>query len=442
MAAQPHQTPRTGSGAPAFIEPRTLAEFNERLSTYNITPALSGVEFLLLTEQKSRVDLTRALIAMHGGGQNRERARTAVLGWIATARDALARGVRPQQPAPAPPREDRAPFNEPSTLGEVNAFLEQHTLCRRITKAELDNLLGVTGRVAMMTAFREIHDQGPRLEEATTEIRAAINAAIVRVQREAVKAPPANPADELPLDENTDHGYEGTWNHGRSPQPARQFADRSQSGDRGRPPHPSGSRDSRDQSRGRPDRAARDGHAPSGEREPSPHSEPHIGIDKPQARVYAGKAALCLEPTASKQRDPTIRIEMAPADPQRQKVYVWQKKLGFQLMRKELLEILAVLMGWAPRAEFKFHGPTKGKWLKIENQDGKVYISMGDKDVPTMGVPITEQDALLDMVALTIEQARLAFHGIASADMLRYVQTRVAPACGAPGNNGARSRPT
>jgi len=97
------------------------------------------------------------------------------------------------------------------------------------------------------------------------------------------------------------------------------------------------------------------------------------------------------------------------------------------MMRREVLEFLAVLHGWAPGAKFQYHGPTHAKWFQIVNQGEKVYISMGDKDAPLLGIPVAEFDTLTDMLALAVKQACLTYHDIAAGDLLRFVQLRIAP---------------
>lgn len=394
----------------AFVEPQNLAQFNALIVDFGVGSALTRSEFLLLRERVPRVDLTRGLIAVHGGGQNRQRATDYLQRCLQTARNLVASGVLAE--ADKPSMNQGVPFAEPTTLASVNDFLATHQLELTLIKPELDTLLRDTGRVALMKALKSVHDNGPDRPVAEATLKAAINSAKVLVARGEGTRPAQSAAAELPPETGGDAGFEGV-STSREQRPRGQFGGQSRhETPRQAAPAPSA------------DQEATDSQHANTHQESSRGSERD---ERPQARAYGGRAGLCIEAIDSRRGDPTLRVEMAPANPNVQKVYLWPKKVVFDLMRKELLEFIAVLHGWAPGAHFKNHGPTKVKWLKIENQNNKVYVSMADKDVPLLGIPISEVDTLADMLALAIRQACKTFHDIAPADLLRFIQQRVAP---------------
>jgi len=418
MSVHPNQRQEAPAQAGGFVEPQNLAQFNTLLVDYRVGTALTPSEFLLLKEQVQRVELARALIAIHGGGQNRQRATDFLKSRLKTARDLFQSGVRAA--ADKPPAAHGVPFVEPNTLAAVNDFLAGHRLDLSLTKPELDTLLRDTGRVALMTALKTIHNDGPERPVAEATLKAAIHSAKVLVARGESTPPGHSAASELPPESGGDAGYEGVPHSRGNGSRSNDRGTRSQSHQPSHGAAPS-QRARVDEDNGYANHD--DQHANSSQDNPRSDERDN----RPQARAYGGRAALCIEALDSRQGHPTLRVEMAPANPDAQKAYVWTKKIVFDMMRKELLEFIAVLHGWAPGAHFKNHGPTKGKWLKIENQQNKLYMSMADKDVPLVGIPISEVDTLGDMLALAIRQASKTFHDIPPSDLLRFIQQRVAP---------------
>lgn len=396
-----------------FAEPRNLHEFNERLAAFHLTPALTKSEFLLLIETKTRVEVTRALIAMHNGGQNRERACQALNQWVKATRALLATGVRAQADAIGQP--SVAGFSEPTTLKEVNEFLAAQRVGQHLSKDQLDMLLKHTGRVAFMADLRAIHANGATAVKALEAIRAAIADAVVRVARGESLHPRGAAVDELPADSGADHGFEGTKGHNPTARADHHHSTaNSDTQDRRvastRNPHSNGPGSAAHAGRTNPDRH---------------HSrETHELI---QARAYGSKAALCVTEMNSKDGDATLLVEMAPVDPAKQKSYLWKThKLSFQLMQAELLQLLAVLFGFAQGAKFQYHGPTKAKWLSAVNQGEKVYFSMGDKDVTTMGIPVGGADTLTALINLIFLQTSKTYAATTPSELRLFVRSRIA----------------
>lgn len=108
-------------------------------------------------------------------------------------------------------------------------------------------------------------------------------------------------------------------------------------------------------------------------------------------RIYGGKAAACFSADSTRAGSATIRIEAAESNSQRQ--YDWGNKIAIQLSAREMPLVLAALLQWLPSFEGKGHGQANEKWFKLENQPGKVYLSVNARGKTTRGIPIPAGDA-------------------------------------------------
>lgn len=130
--------------------------------------------------------------------------------------------------------------------------------------------------------------------------------------------------------------------------------------------------------------------------------------------VYGGKAALCFSADETAAGHPTVRIEAAPALGGRR--FDWGAKIALQATAKELPQILAVLMGWAPSLVLKNHGPAADKGLKLELQGPNVFCGLW-QGKRAMAVPITAPDAYF-VTDLVLRQLRRASPHLSSDAVL------------------------
>jgi hypothetical protein len=130
--------------------------------------------------------------------------------------------------------------------------------------------------------------------------------------------------------------------------------------------------------------------------------------------VYGAKSALCFSADETAAGHPTVRIEAAPALGGRR--YDWGAKIALQATAKELPQILAVLMGWAPSLVLKNHGPAADKGLKLEVQGGNVFCGLWQQK-RAFAVPITAPDAYF-VTDLVLRQLRRASPHLSSDAIL------------------------
>lgn len=387
------------STAASFTEPATLHEFNARLRAFQLPGPLSPAEHRLLLERQPRDRVLRALIEIHnnGGGTN-----------AARFLDRVIRNVQAEVAGGDGPRSDQCTFAEPTTLGQVNAFLTRFQIVRPLRPPEMDLLIEQVGRTELVAALRDIHAGAPDADAARDLLTHEANTAIVRVKRGDTAHRNA-PLDDLPPESSDDHGFHGVSSPSPTQAPVREVR---------RPESASQPMSSRQE-----DRSLRSG-SPQSPRPVMNTSRQHAL----QARAYGKRAALCVE-ASDGTKGPTLMVEMAPAVEGRDREYDWKNgKMRFQLTRKELLECLAILYDWAPSVEFANHGETKVKSLTLSNQDGgKLYIKLQDKGRPMLVIPVTEKDALAELAGLALAQTLKAFHGFTASDLLAFVRQRVAP---------------
>ncbi len=134
--------------------------------------------------------------------------------------------------------------------------------------------------------------------------------------------------------------------------------------------------------------------APSDITWPETESETGSGPDGERYKsfhVYGGKFAACFSEDTTQRGIHTIRVEATEASGQR--TYNWKNKVAIQLSQRELPLMLATLMLWTSKFEAKGHGQNNEKWMTLEAQPGKLYLSVQSKGTGARGVAIAAGDA-------------------------------------------------
>lgn len=144
--------------------------------------------------------------------------------------------------------------------------------------------------------------------------------------------------------------------------------------------------------------------------------------ERVQCRIYGGKAALCIESDATRQNEPTLRIEAAPATAPR--AYDWKQKRTLQLTREELPVLAATVLGLLPRCEYKNHGPNQDKGLEIVHQDTHLFVRLFQKDAGVLAVPVTAADSYA-LGALCLRQLRKAAPWLSDQGVLALLRLTV-----------------
>jgi len=125
--------------------------------------------------------------------------------------------------------------------------------------------------------------------------------------------------------------------------------------------------------------------------------------DRVQCRVYGGKAALCIETDVTRQDEPTLRLEAAPATGPR--AYNWERKITLQLTREELPVVTATVLGLLARCVYKNHGPDHNKGVEIEHQGGHLFVRLFQKERGVLAVPVGPADSYA-LAALALRALR------------------------------------
>lgn len=389
MATQNAPTPSAQAG---FKVPAKLSELNSILAADGLPSPLSATAYRMLLERLPHATLIRGLMAVYNGGQSRKNATAYLTKALNDVLAAEASGERPVCDA------DR--FVEPRTLGAFRAMFAKHNLAQDLSKAQMDILLQSVGRAELVAALRAVHNGESDRQAAFDMLSREAATAAVRIERGDVAHSRSNPADDLPPDSSEDAGFDGLHRAPAAPTPARAPSRV--------PATPVPARHDRSN-------AAADDHAAN-------HPQ------RPQARAYGKRAALCVEATDDGTQGPTLMVEMAPSTG-KEREYDWKGgKMRFQLMQKELLEVIAVLFEYAPGAEFANHGDTRVKSLTLQNQEGgRLYVKLSDKEKPMLVIPVTEKDMLAKFAGLAVAQALKVFPGHTDATLLSFVRQRVAP---------------
>jgi hypothetical protein len=150
--------------------------------------------------------------------------------------------------------------------------------------------------------------------------------------------------------------------------------------------------------------------------------------------VYGGKVAVCFQSDTTRAGEHTIRIEAAESTAS--KKFNWSDKISIQLSGRELPGVLATFMQMQTKFDGKGHGAQNEKWFTIENQPGKVFLSVNKKGRTARSVPIGPGDCF-GVVTLLIEQM-LKNSPFLSAETLLNIVQRTAQIAPQPSSNGHR----
>lgn len=112
----------------------------------------------------------------------------------------------------------------------------------------------------------------------------------------------------------------------------------------------------------------------------------------PAVRIYVAKGALTVEAARLKSAharreglgDWTLQIDAAPAQSSARgaggrlarREFDWGRKISIQLQPDELLDWVAVLVGWQPEMKLAFHGTESNKRLALRAQEQGLYFDI------------------------------------------------------------------
>lgn len=149
--------------------------------------------------------------------------------------------------------------------------------------------------------------------------------------------------------------------------------------------------------------------------------------------IYRAKGALTVELDVLRQKrdeesqEHTVRIDGALA--MSHLCYEWDKKISFQLTKRELPLMACCLLGLgAKKLSFENHGPAKDKAFHLQEQPGKLFVKLqqGTKlvAVPVQGPDIYE---LTEIVLLAMHKNSPHISGELQLQMLRRMSQITAP---------------
>lgn len=122
-----------------------------------------------------------------------------------------------------------------------------------------------------------------------------------------------------------------------------------------------------------------------------------LPVKRTKHHIYASKAALTIELDTLKKQDGdgdgarTVLIEAAV--PAGGHGFDWERKIPFQLMRRELPLVVCGLLGLLDRPiQIKNHGPERNKSLHIEDQGANLYVKVMQW-ARTIALPVDHADA-------------------------------------------------
>ena len=396
----------------------------------------------------SEIDLVRfntTLAAIRGQkGMTRDRAIQFMRAIIEKARVAIAGGAE----VPASPWPDLSSKTvELSSLRDVNATLKSIGL-PSLRPEHVEPLLRNYGRTEILRLMNLAVAGGETGDQAKTTLRSMISetmsAATGNGSASAATQPTAqvrtlpvaarSAADEIPADVDGERGDDA---HGARSQPAsigqtpnasgqHELARRSDAGEHA---HAIARRDTGSHER-RATAQTADGRADTSARSAQ---------DRVQCKAYGSRAAITVETAETEAGIPTVRFEFAPvlgngdsshsddgsAD-KPSKAYDWGKKLIIQLTADEVPQLLAVLYGFAPGAQFSNHGQSKVKWMSLENQEKSIYMRAGDKDVPILVIPVSSPNSIMQIANIAMLVARKRYRALTGDDIRLLVKNQVA----------------
>lgn len=133
-----------------------------------------------------------------------------------------------------------------------------------------------------------------------------------------------------------------------------------------------------------------------------PASQINAGASKTYVNrhVYGGKVALCFSSDTTRNNQHTVRVEAAEAG---SGSYKWDDKISIQFSERELPGVLATFLQLQVRFEGKGHGTQHEKWFTLDNQPGKVFMTVNQKGKASRSVPIGPGDCF-GVVTLLMEQ--------------------------------------
>lgn len=117
-------------------------------------------------------------------------------------------------------------------------------------------------------------------------------------------------------------------------------------------------------------------------------------------KVYGGKAALCFAETTTRNDRPTLTIEAAVAEGERE--YNWRNKWALQLTVSEMYLVYGLFLGLGglTSVELKGHGTNNEKSLNLVNQGNQFFISMSHRGQPNRAIPVPAKDIAVPIVML------------------------------------------
>ena len=161
--------------------------------------------------------------------------------------------------------------------------------------------------------------------------------------------------------------------------------------------------------------------------------QPSVAVP-PRTVLYGGKAALCAVSDLTRQNEPTLRLEAAPATgPQ---TYDWKRKRSLQLTREELPVVAAVALGLLPRCAFKNHGPDNDKGFEVEHQGTHLFVRLFQKDAGVLALPVGPADSY-HLAALCLRQLRRGAPWLSDLGALALLKATVRPMLAAAQKGGA-----
>ncbi|SDJ21223.1 hypothetical protein [Pseudomonas abietaniphila] len=163
----------------------------------------------------------------------------------------------------------------------------------------------------------------------------------------------------------------------------------------------------------------------AGERSDESADRPYIN-----RHVYGARVAVCFSADLTRNQSHTIRIEAAESSGERS--YNWKDKVGIQLSPRELPGVLATLLQLQTRFDGKGHGAQNEKWFTLENQKGKVFLTVNARGQNGRSLPIGPGDCF-EVVTLLMGQMLRNSPFLTSESLLSLVK-RTASMSNEPGS--------
>ena len=412
----------------------SITEINTVLRSGGL-PTITQHELAMVGSQIDLMRFNTTLAAIRGPrGVNRDRAVQFMRGLIDRARSAIAGGAE----IPASPWPDPNPRTVAiASLRDVNTALTSIGL-PALRRQHVEPLLRTYGRTEILRLMTLAVAGGETGDKAKSTLESMI-AEIIRetgqddgtvpsAEVHALHGAPRSAADELPDTRDGDAGGAPGYRPASAPRGPAPNAARQPAGARGAASAPETPRDP--------------GHrTPANPATGSPRAAGRTGQDRVQCKAYGTRAAITVEPAETEAGIPTVRFEFAPtlgasatahpavddsATDKPGNTYDWSKKLIIQLTADEVPQLLAVLYGFAPSAQFSNHGQSKVKWMSLENQDKSIFMRAGDKDVPILVIPVSSPSAIMQIANIATLVIRKRYAALTGDDIRLLVKNQVA----------------